>query len=158
MKRITFTLLMLVASLCAFTTSAADWDYDRHYDARACREAMSPSSACNKGSEPFSVFLKKFNKSKIFRRSRLRVDPSEENSRMSGLRMLCMPYPVGSYFPIIKPLNTKFDVATFHNVTKDRVEYRRSEKSPYGDGGSTTYAIFKRIDGKWYCVFGCIIG
>lgn len=147
---------MVLSILCA--ANAQTWIEnapEMEYLAAQCKLVTSPTSACNKGTEPFRAFIKKFKSSHTFRMSRLKktsqsipADIDLLKSSLEALDFMCtdndFDFPVGK-----KP----GFIGTWYGVTANQVCYR-AESFPVSDeeewGGSTTMCCFQRIGGKWY--------
>lgn len=158
-----YLIAIIAIALSTFAASAQELSLEKiseirskKIDPQANRLVTSPNAACNRGEEPFSKFLEKFNSSVLFRASRLRKAPEENDNQYDMLQTLCSPKEIGKRpEPIIESGDTQYTVSSFWDVRADSVLYTTILK-PDGDcdGGLITTAWFRRIDGKWYCVAG----
>lgn len=141
-------MALMVFAISAFAqipTSQFPENPDK-YLAKQSALATAPTSACNKGEEPFTSFLKKWNADASFRNDRVMgladdwntADESKDNI-LRALKLLATykGLPVAA-----KP--GKWGVfRTFYGVTANTVGYCK-------DG---VIINFQRVNGKWYVTF-----
>lgn len=131
------------------------------YQPQSCNLVLSQSAACNKGDEPFSSFIKKWETDESFRKSRLTCsgntpeflgDTDEERKENMLGQLAYVEDYIGGY--PVRPAKkhraygcTRF--ATYFAVTADTVGFHY-ESECGEEGGSTAILGFERINGKWY--------
>lgn len=164
------TLVLLCTAFSSFPAmTAKPYKYSKEdlqrfkeaYSAKECKLVNDPKSPCNKGKEPFRDFLKKFNTSKIFRMSRLKpvAEPSRDNSTTDIKTMkfaLCHDDGTFKQFPLITTGENDYSISSFFDVSADHVRYNvflKPEPWEDGGGGNALIAVFRRINGLWYCTF-----
>jgi len=159
--------LLLWLALCVSLVATADnpfYDTPSGYQTKSCALVASATSACNQGTEPFSVFIKKWNTSAQFRENRVKVTantpeyigdtPSERKQALINRLEFLESYIGG--FPLkphkLRKSNGCRSYATYYTVTADRVAFRNSEECDEF-GGSAGMVGFERIEGKWYLTY-----
>lgn len=148
MKKLLLFFVMTVVAIAAHAQIPTSQfpDAPSKYLAKQSALAIAPTSECNKGNEPFTTFLKKWNTSSSFRQERVMGlsddwNTADENKSqiLSGMQYLkeYKALPVAS-----KP--GKWGVfRSFFGVTANTVGYCK-------DG---VVIHFQRVDGKWYVTF-----
>lgn len=123
-----------------------------HYLPAMTRKVNSPKSPCNKGSEPFVNFIKRFRSDSAFRKDRLYNKPqSVEDEEYTESYLKNLLYVLNN----IKSSNTAdlHYYASWFGVTAEQVcltaNFEYLEDGDYASGSSMFY-LFKRIDGRWY--------
>lgn len=153
-------IILIIASLTLFALSAfsqGEWPYMKDsYDKQACAAVYSPTSACNKGAEPFSKFITKFCKSRDFRKSRITAEEyivevftnPDYTKSSSSMFSVCRPTKKNGYW-----------LRTWQHVSANSVWYVAGYMPPFQDDdtGITATYHFVRKDGKWYLTEGVII-
>lgn len=163
-KRFLRTLLLAAAIIGTSVSAAADSIFfekaPQSYQPKNSAAAVAPGSACNQGSEPFTTFLKSWNKSAAFRAERLRLTantPEYFGSDADRMQYLRDQVKVMTDGYVTLPLKAHRKVrrnggviwASYFAVGANHVGF--AEYSDYGDsGGGGAILGFERIDGKWY--------
>ena len=158
MKKIkTFVVMMMVAVIGLFSSFEAS-----AYDAKACSMVANKNSACNQGSEPFYVFIKKFKTNKKFMKSRVKSCKKKNFKHFILVEGIIDGYD--DFFHEFKAYKYKkewrksdrFEAggynatssATWEDVSKNMVKYVFDEDNEICGWGF--WYIFERINGKWY--------
>lgn len=149
--RIYLIIISLLFCSCFATAQSDRWTLPETYTSTGNKEVATPTSECNRGAEPFSVFLKKWNSSASFRKQRAMVtDVTIANIPHQEDKETLLNYIESlSLYTSVIPLRTyKRNVDTwacwFH-VTANTVGYYTTQAG---------YLLFERVADKWYCV-GC---
>lgn len=160
-------MLMLAAATLTASADVANIDIPRpeSFDRNECKKALSNASECNKGAEPFKVFIKKLVSDKAFQDERIKLARDEE-SRFSAISFAYDRKGTLSFETFEQKNDTEEGFATWYGVSADRVCYMWNseyfEKNDDGEkeymGGSSMFVFFERIDGKWYLTDGYIFG
>lgn len=147
MKKLILTLLVCIGSL---VVSAQESDYSwmenapTKYSTKWSQVVSSDASPCNKGTEPFKVFVKKFRSDRTFCLSRIRVGGDWDAAARS------MEYSDMKANPG-KTTRCETYFATYFGITADQVCFMSTYEDRCGeDGGGSGFYRFRRIDGKWY--------
>ncbi len=138
-------LAFVMAIVMSVSASAQSWSENlpQSYLSAQCKLVVSPTSECNKGEEPFSKFLAKFNTSKKFRQERVRITSNTLEFQNEGPMLGNYVNALPDYNAIpLKAVNRRTGFKTWFNVSADMVCY-------YFPGG---YICFERVDGLWYVV------
>lgn len=148
MKKL-FTLLamaIIAISASAQISTSNFPESPSSYSAKQSALAIAPTSACNKGVEPFTSFLKKWNTNATFRKERVMGlsddwNSAEENKQniLNGLNYLT-DYKV---LPVAAKPGKYGTFRTFFGVTANTVGYSKEGVMIH----------FQRVDGKWYVTF-----
>ncbi|MBO5272642.1 MAG: hypothetical protein J6B30_07495 [Muribaculaceae bacterium] len=167
MKKFRRFFVMMMVAVIGLATSVEVSAISSSYDAKACKMVANKKSACNQGSEPFYVFIKKFKTNKKFMKSR--VKPCKKRNCQS-----CLPGNMGVFEGVMDGYSDFFhgfktykynkkwikdsnmdaggyyeeSSATWKNVSKNRVAYKYDAYD--NECGWGINFIFKRINGKWY--------
>lgn len=163
LQRVKYCLIALLFSLSANAQKWIEEDANWHNvpavyidDPEVCILNLSKNLECNKGSEPFSSFIQKFNNDAAFRNTRYAkthntcITPNEE----------ALKYTIDIYFenggcPIkgfAKQIESSedypvYDFAFWCYADKDSIVY----SSFINATGIGNIILFERINGKWYC-------
>lgn len=151
MRQIKILALLLMMAL-PLMVKAQDFSWMDNapgkYLPKATQEIVNRESPCNQGEEAFMDFIPKFRTDKAFRNSRAKFAEDDEMGKMS-LEMLG-DWNNGNGYALLKAKNTKRMYCTWYNVSANEV-CLKMEEFGYGEwGGSSMFARFQRIDGKWY--------
>lgn len=144
MKSIILTLAMV---LCFALQGLAQQSWyvksPNKYLTEQSRIVSSDASACNKGAEPFKVFIKKFRADAKFRVARTKLSEIWEREMVKntspekanpGKRTRCETY-----------------FTTYYGIQANEVcLYSTYENQCEEYGGGATWWRFQRIGGKWY--------
>ena len=166
-----FVSLILMAGIATGAARAENPFFQDVFDyqSKSCQAVTSATSACNKGAESFSSFIKRWNSSKTFRKTRVAVTANthsfsgattksaKKKEILEYLDMASGMLPLKVYKSRIS--NDCKEYATWFGVTANRVGWKFSEDcsiDPESDfGGSDAVFGFERIGGKWYLT--CIL-
>ncbi len=148
MKR--FLLAVLVA-MFTFGIASAQNDYQ---SSKAVKNIKATTLSCNKGTEPFSTFLKKFETSATFRCSRIASKAKfvSPNSTITGTKAIedfkmCLSDNYFSLDTWYTEDDEGYSMAGFGVITADKVVYCIETDSVCY---SKKEYVFQRINGKWY--------
>jgi hypothetical protein len=147
MKRI---ILATLVAMFTFCIASAQNDY---VSSKAVKNIYATTLSCNKGTEPFSTFLKKFKTSATFRYSRIAstakwVGPNGANTGKQAVDDI-KDYlsENGGFDTYYNEDDEGYSMAKFAVITADKVVYRTEIDSMCY---SLTEYVFVRTNGKWY--------
>lgn len=167
MKRnLLFTLVLIVCSMTAFSQKwigeGVQWYNVPSYfidDPELCVINLTKDMPCNKGSEPFSTFLDKFNNDASFRASR--CASSEYTYYFTDKSMLefilndisdAGGFPIKGYSKKVGyDKEYKYDIYEWGfwcYIDSDSIVYSTIYNADKNYG---FLSLFQRIDDKWYC-------
>lgn len=145
-------MMLICAAIIGITAASAqnEWmEGPGKYVAANTRTVDNRTSACNQGGEAFVDFIAKFRTSAQFRKSRVRFASSDEYAKQ------CFQY--FDNWQILKAQQKKETdeewYSTWYGITASQVclEFSEWPTDPESEwGGSSLYARFQRIAGKWY--------
>lgn len=154
-----FLTTILVAFMTIFSAYAEDNNWmdnaPEKYLPNTTKTIVSRESPCNQGEEAFMDFIPKFRTDKTFRDSRLKFSGEMADIEAAMFQGLA-DWNNGNGYALLKAIqkNTRCDKSygTWFNVSADEVCFRYEDVLPCSEwGGSSMFARFQRIGGKWYC-------
>ena len=163
MKKIRRFFVMMMVAVIGLATSVETAATTSIYNAKACKMVANKKSACNQGSEPFYVFIKKFKTNKKFMKSRVKPCKKKNCKWCLSPEMASVGNGYDNLFHGFKTFKLKKKwiknenmeeggfyeetTATWCSVSKNCVSYSFEGDGDFGWGFDYT---FERIKGKWY--------
>lgn len=147
MKKIILAILVAMFTCCI---ASAQNDY---VNSKAVKDINATTLSCNKGTEPFSTFLKKFKSSASFRYSRVAstFKSAGPNGAISGAQAVKEIKSTLSENPTYETYYQEEGedvyMAKFAVITANKVVYHSETDAMCYCFDDT---VFTRINGKWY--------
>lgn len=160
-------LFCITALFMSLSLNAQEWEKEGHKwysvpsyyinDDELCVLKLTASHPCNTGKEPFTSFLKKFNKDRNFRRSRcmtteysIIIPSAEAISTIIDIFEEKGGFPIRG-FAKKKGYDKEYDFTSYdygfwHYIDRDYIVY-----SSGFTNGLNIILLFQRLDGQWYC-------
>ena len=157
MKMFKLLLLTVVLSVAPTLFAQETLEFNPRFDDDSNREIVNPNALCNKGEEPFFVFLSQFREDESFRQ--LRCDLTDETYG-DLVAIDKEDLPEDEMFEIFEEQWLLVDeegtptyiplTASWFDVEEDRVCFAEGEACEDMSIIVEFVYIFERIDGKWY--------
>lgn len=149
MKYLRVIFLFVFIAIFSVAVKASDEDEDG-YDARSCKMVTNTKSSCNQGAEPFYKFIKKFKTNKSFRTQRTNYCDNGQDWTDGCVEQYATEFIDNEKFQVYRWKDEM--CATWTDVSKNLVVYKRGYFGSGDDSGWSFIATFQRINGKWYLV------